>query len=93
MSEDEEGVPDFGDVFPKYMPTQRMPITPNIFYNLRWRILNLKLLILDLEYLNKKGVKYAEDLRQIVLKEGEELCAKLIKQVQDRKRKRQKLSE
>lgn len=74
MSETEgdldEGLPPFG--------AQRLPLTPCIPYNFRWRISELKLLLNDLKYLfEKHDIEHAMELYKCVQAELEELCVKL----------------
>ena len=74
MSEEFKGLP--------YEGLQRLPLTRNIPYNYRWRILNIKLMLNDLKELDKKhGIQSAHTLYITVQKEAEELCLKLASDI------------
>jgi len=83
MSEDitVEGLPDY--------TIQRLPLTAAIPYNFRWRILNLKLMLRDLQELaDKHGIYNAGILYDTVCKECEELCAKLVSDILEVRKRR-----
>jgi len=78
---DAEGLPDY--------TIQRLPLTAAIPYNFRWRILNLKLMLRDLQELaDKHGIYNAGILYDTVCKETEELCAKLTSDILETRKRR-----
>ena len=70
---------------------QRLPITAAIPYNFRWRILQLKQMLYDLEYLHVKyGIQSATHLMKAVKQEAEELLMKLTEEINQKRREREK---
>jgi len=80
--------------YPEYTPMRELPITAAIPYLFRWKILNLKLLLNDIEYLYKTHcIQAAFPLYNAVCKEAEDLCAALLYDITDRQHKREKLAQ
>jgi len=80
--------------YPEYTPMRELPITAAIPYIFRWKILQAKLLLADLEYLYKKHqISTALPLFNAVCKETDEMCAALLYDITDRQYKRNKLAE
>jgi len=78
--------------YPEYTPMREMPITASIPYIFRWKILNLKLMLNDIEYLYKTHkISTALPLYNAVCKEADEMCAALLYDITDREYKRARL--
>ena len=70
---------------------QRLMITAAIPYNFRWRILQLKQMLYDLKYLAEKhGVINALALYEAVCNEAEELCRKMLEEINTKREWRKK---
>jgi len=75
---------------PTYGSQQRLMITSAIPYNFRWRILQLKQMLYDLEYLAKKyDIKAAIHLMEAVRREAEDLLMKLTEEIYYKRQQRE----
>jgi len=78
---------------PTYGSQQRLMITSAIPYNFRWRILQLKQMLYDLEYLAKKyDIKAALKLIDVVRQEADNLCYQLMGEILEKQHKREELT-
>lgn len=65
-----------------FVSQQRLPITANIPYFYRWKILQIKLMLSDLQYLYEKHkIKRAKELYTVVSNEAQILFRKLIEHI------------
>lgn len=80
--------------YPEYTPMREMPITASIPYLFRWKILNAKLLIADLETLAiKHKIAGAQDLILTVAIETNEMCKRINMDILERRKERKKYAE
>jgi len=81
-------------IYPEYTPLREMPITASIPYLYRWKILNLKLMLNDLQYLaDKHGIYSAGIMIDLVCKEAEEMIAAITTDINEKRAWREKLAE
>ena len=65
-----------------YESGMRLPITANVPNFFRWKILQLKLMLADLDTLSEKySITAAENLKHIVEEEAEQLCNELADKI------------
>jgi len=77
-----------------YESQQRLPITANIPYFFRWKLMQLKLLLTDLAYLaDKYHIENARELFYLVTMEAEDLCSKLVDLIDSKRRVQQSYEE
>ena len=66
-----------------FLSQQRLPITANIPYFYRWKILQIKLMLSDLKDLEKRHeIAHAASLYKIVQEEAEHLFIKISEHIQ-----------
>lgn len=76
-----------------FVSQQRLPITANIPYFYRWKILNIKLLLNDLKELEKKHeIAHASSLYKIVQEEAEHLFIKISEHIKNKQEWQEKLT-
>ena len=79
-------------LYPEYTPLREMPITASIPYIFRWKILNAKLLLADIETLAYKyKLENATLLYTEIKKEVDELCLKILADIKSKQEMREKL--
>lgn len=70
----------------KFESQMRLPLTANIPYYFRWKIMNLKLMLNDLVYLEEKyDIKVACDFYGIVAQEAEEVIGRMLKHIKQKR--------
>jgi hypothetical protein len=75
-----------------YESGMRLPITANVPNFFRWKILQVKLMLADLDTLSEKySITAAENLKHIIEEEAEQLCKKLADMIIEKQRRRQGL--
>ena len=76
-----------------FVSQQRLPITANIPYFFRWKILQIKLMLNDLKELaDKHDIAHASSLYEVVKEEAEHLFIKLSEHIKTKTEWQEKIT-